>query len=218
MRFPRIAALPFLAASLVAGCSAQQAAPIVVVLPVAVELALAEASKEAREIGRFGTWTAAQAGYPGRRTCFLSASPSSTTQLPTRIADAPASAAAPAARGGVAQRRKEAVAIVVTQRSAGPERDAVSFRAGWELAPGRDVAISVDGRQVATLARRTAMEPELAHAKDQASGQAIVAALRGGKRLEAVSIGPGNATNSDAFDLAGFAAALDAANAACGLR
>jgi hypothetical protein len=33
-----------------------------------------------------------------------------------------------------------------------------------------------------------------------------------------VSIGPASATNRDSFDLARFGEALDAANAACGLR
>ncbi|MEY4679819.1 MAG: hypothetical protein RLZZ276_1468 [Pseudomonadota bacterium] len=216
MRIPMIAAMPIALAMALAGCSMQQAAPFVVVLPVAVELALAEATKDAREIGRFGAWTAAQAGYPGRRACFVSAAPASTLQLPTRIADVPASPSA--ARSAPAQRRKEAVALVVSQRSAGPVRDEVSFRAGWDLAAGREVAISVDGRQVATLARRTALEPDIAHARDAAAGPAIVAALRAGKRLEVVSIGPASATNRDSFDLARFGEALDAANAACGLR
>jgi hypothetical protein len=216
MRIPMIAAMPIALAMALAGCSMQQAAPFVVVLPVAVELALAEATKDAREIGRFGAWAAAQAGYPGRRACFVSAAPASTLQLPTRIADVPASPSA--ARSAPAQRRKEAVALVVSQRSAGPVRDEVSFRAGWDLAAGREVAISVDGRQVATLARRTALEPDIAHARDAAAGPAIVAALRAGKRLEVVSIGPASATNRDSFDLARFGEALDAANAACGLR
>ena len=216
MRSLRIAAIPIALASALAGCSLQQAAPFVVVLPVAVELALAEATKDAREIGRFGAWAAAQAGYPGRRACFVSATPASSIQLPTRIADVAASP--PAARSAPVQRRKEAVALVVAQRSAGPVRDEVSFRAGWELAAGREVTISVDGRQVATLVRRTALEPEIAHARDAAAGRALVAALRGGKRLEVVSVGPANATNQDSFDLARFGEALDAANAACGLR
>lgn len=214
MRILGIATIAITLASALAGCSVQQAAPFVVVLPVAVELALAEATKDAREIGRFGAWVAAQAGYPGRRACFVSAAPASTLQLPTRIADIAASP--PAGRGAPVQRRKESVALVVAQRSAGPVRDEVSFRAGWELAAGREVTISIDGRQVATLARRTALEPEMAHARDAAAGRAIVAALRGGKRVDVVSIGPANATNQDSFDLARFGEALDAASSACG--
>lgn len=216
MRILKSVAIPSMLASMVAGCSVQQAAPLVVVLPVAVELALAEATRDAREVGRFGAWVVAQAGYPGRRSCFVSAAPGSTLQLPTRIADAAASP--PAARSAPAQRKREAVALVVAQRSAGPVRDEVSFRAGWELAAGREVTISVDGRQVATLARRTALEPEIAHARDAAAGRALAAALRAGKRLEVVSVGPANAANQDSFDLARFGEALDAANAACGLR
>ncbi|MFM8991818.1 MAG: invasion associated locus B family protein [Alphaproteobacteria bacterium] len=216
MRILRIAATMMAAASVLAGCGAQQAAPFVIVLPVAVELALAEATKDAREIGRFGTWTAAQAGYPGRRSCFVSAAPSSTTQLPTRIGDAGLSPSA--ARGVPGQRRKEAVALVVAHRNAVPVRDEVSFRAGWELAAGRDATITVDGRQMAPLARRTALEPEIAYMRDAAGGRALVAALREGKRLEVASVGPGNAANADSYDLSGFAAAHDAANAACGVR
>lgn len=215
MRLPRIVAglsAPFLALSL-AGCNANQALPFVVVLPVAVELAIAEATKDAREIGRWGTWTAAQAGYPGNRTCFLSAGPSSSAQLPTRIGDP----AAPATRAGAVQRNRQAVAIVVTYRSSAQVKEDVSFRAGWDLAAGRDATIAVDGRQVAALARRTALEPASAHAKDAASGQAILAALRDGRRAEVVSVGPGNATHADGFELEGFAKARDAARVACGM-
>lgn len=117
MRILKSVAIPSMLASMVAGCSVQQAAPLVVVLPVAVELALAEATRDAREVGRFGAWVVAQAGYPGRRSCFVSAD----SWLDAPVADAhrrrrriaarraqrarPAQEGSRGARGGAAQRR-----------------------------------------------------------------------------------------------------------------
>ena len=137
-----------------------------------------------KPIGAFDDWQAATYDEGGQTVCY---------------AFTKARTSAPRITG-----RGEAI-LTVTQRVA--LRDAVSFSAGFEFAPGASVQVMVDKAKFEFYtAKRSGF------ARD---GHAVIATLDGPKQAVVKAPHPQKKEVTDTFSLRGFAKAYEAINKAC---
>lgn len=149
--------------------------------------ALAESAKE---LGRFGAWTAYVFADSSGKVCY-------------------AAAQADKMQGG--EKSRPASAVAITHRAKSPGEISVMGQFGFKKES--DVEIQIGGMKHAFFTRGQA-----AWAKDTKADKAIIAAMAKGKEVLVQGIPSKGAAISDAVPLKGFADALAAIDKACGVK
>lgn len=143
-------------------------------------------------LGKFDDWDASSTGAGKDHLCYVVA-------LPTKAADN--------------EKPRGESSLMVYHAPADKKLNVVQFTAGLALKKDTDAALKIDQKSVPLF-----VQGNKAWAKDAKTDAEIVAALKAGKTLTIESTSAKGAKLTDAYSLKGFAAAIKAANEACGIK
>ena len=161
-------------------------------LAVLTALAL-PTSAHAEVLGAHGDWVVTKGTEAGQPLCYMSAEPQT-------------------AKGNYTKRGK--VYAIVTHRPAEKSIGVVSFQAGYTLKEGAPVTVTIDAKTTFTLFS----QGEFAWTREAGDDQALVNAMRAGSQMVVKGTSARGTLTTDSYSLAGFTAALNAINAACGVK
>lgn len=166
----------------------------VLVLLVASCLACsaALAAEEPKRIGTFEKWFAYTFGAKGAQVCYVYGEPTKESGEYTK-------------RGPVylqvAHRQKDKVV------------NELSVTAGYPYKPDSEAEVDIDGAKFLLFTK-----DEGAWARDAKIEAAVVKAMRGGKNMVVRGVSQRGTKTTDTYSLAGFGAASNAINTACGVK
>lgn len=147
----------------------------------------------AEVLGEFGDWVAFQGSEAGKPLCYISTEPQK-------------------AEGKYTQRGK--IYAIVTHRPAEKSIGVVSFQAGYALDKDAPISVTIDAKPPFSLFS----QGEYAWTRSTADDQALVAAMRAGSTMVVKGTSARGTLTTDTYSLSGFTAAINAINAACGVK
>ncbi len=149
--------------------------------------ALAQAPKNASQLGIFKEWGVYTASVPKGKTCFVGAKPTESELDPKPK-----------------QASRDPVYLFVTTRPAEKVRNEVSVRSGYTHKEGSDVTAEI-GKEKFTLF----VNGDGAWVKEPADETRLINAMRKGAKLVVKGVSKRGTHTTDTYALAGFAQAMD---------
>ena len=159
------------------------------VASVAIGLAAAPAFAAQQTLGSFQDWTAFSDGAE-RRTCYIGSVPKK--------------------KEGAYTVRGETY-VLATHRPGEKVFGEVSVEAGYTYKPGSEVEITVDGQNFKLFT-----QGGNAWAYDEKGDRALLEAMRAGRQMVVKGTSSRGTLTTDTYSLAGFSAALQSIDKACG--
>ncbi|MSO64313.1 MAG: hypothetical protein EXQ85_00670 [Alphaproteobacteria bacterium] len=154
----------------------------------------AVAQEKPKLIGQFKNWDAFTYREAGKNVCYVASEPVEWNSQPKGVS-----------RGSIH--------AIVTSRPATNVRDEVAVYVGYKLKDGSEAIVEIDGQKFTLFTK-----DEGAWAIDAKTDKAVAEAMaRGGSMVVKGTSARGTLT-TDRYSLAGFGAARDAANKACGVK
>ena len=150
------------------------------------------APASAQEIGEFRDWRAHRFTEEGRRICTMWSQPEKAE--------------------GKYERRGEIFALV-SHRPAEDRQGMVSFEMGYPFAPGKDLAVSIDGG----ASIRLPTSGSLAWDDSTEVNAELVEKMRAGNRMVVSGRSKRGTKTTDTYSLSGFTAGYKAISKACGV-
>ena len=153
----------------------------------------AATAQEPKSIGEFEKWSAYAAGAKGQMICYVSGAPQKSE--------------------GAEHAKRGAAYVQVANRQKDKVKGELSVTAGYPYKPETEVQLEIDTTTFALFTK-----DEGAWARDLKTEAQIVQAMRGGKRMIVRGVSSRGTKTADTYALAGFTAALNAINQACGMK
>ena len=151
------------------------------------------APASAQDLGEFRDWRAHRFTEEGKRVCTMWSQPEKAE--------------------GKYKRRGEIFALV-SHRPAENRLGVVSFEMGYPFAPGKDLAVSVDG----AAPIRLPTSGSLAWHDSTEVNVELVKKMRAGNRMVVTGRSARGTKTTDTYSLSGFTAGYKAVSKACGVR
>jgi invasion protein IalB len=170
----------------------RQAAKPLLIPAAVLALGVWGAHAETKEIGHFKDWTAFVDGAGAKKICFIGSSPKKAEGKYT-------------ARG--------ATYVLITHRPAEKTVGEVSVEAGYTYKDGSEVVAEVDGKPFKLFT-----QDGNAWTHNAQADKVLVQAMRAGSKLVVKGTSSRGTLTTDTYSLAGFTAAYDAINKACGVN
>lgn len=169
------------------------------VVAAALSLPAAARGADADLIGTFGDWKAFSFMEGNGKVCFM-------TSTPTK------------SEASVASAKRGDIAFYITHWAADKTKNVVSTAVGYPLKEGTAVTITVDGANytLATNLSNKPAEKEMAWAPDQATDNALAAAIQKGSTMVVRGISTRGTRTADTYSLKGTGDAYRAISNACG--
>lgn len=146
-------------------------------------------AKDAKQIGKYGVWTAYTFEEDGKKVCYMAATPDDI-------------------KGDY--KKRGSVYAMVTHRPADNALDVFSYLAGYEYAQGAKVTLSIDGAPTILLGAG-----ETAWTANDEADRKLVAAMRKGSKMIVDGSSVRGTTTKDIYSLKGSGSAYDAMSKAC---
>ncbi len=168
-------------------------------IAAALALPAAAYAADADHIGTFGDWKAFSFMEGSGKVCFM-------TSTPTR------------SEASVASVKRGDIAFYITHWSADKTRNVVSTAVGYPLKEGTAVSVAIDGTNytLATNLSNNPAEKEMAWAPDQATDNALAAAIQKGSSMVVRGTSTRGTRTADTYSLKGTGDAYKAISTACG--
>jgi hypothetical protein len=159
---------------------------------VAVCAAGAAQAQDPKSLGAFNDWTAYSAGGRGALICYVYSEPKDTA--PDNI-------------------KRGSVYVQVAHRQKDKVTNELSVTSGYPYKKDSEAEIEIDGAKFELFTK-----DEGAWARDDKTEDAVVKAMRAGKRMIVRGTSTRGTKTADTYSLAGFGAAINAINTACGIK
>ncbi len=143
-------------------------------------------------IKNFGAWSAFDEIESGKKVCYIGSTPKK--------------------QQGKYKQRGETY-VLVTHRPAENTRGVVSIKAGYAYKNGSDVQVNVGSQRFMLFT-----DKDHAWARDAAGDKKLIAAMRSGSQMIVTGSSGRSTKTVDTYSLAGFTAAMNAINKACGKK
>jgi hypothetical protein len=147
---------------------------------------------ESKEIGTFKDWSAHMLIEKKAKICYLHTAPKKSA--------------------GKYKKRGDAY-MQVTHRPGSKIRNEVSVTAGYDYKKGSAATLTIDGRKFVLFT-----QADTAWAGDENPDDKLVAAMRAGQTMVVGGTSSRGTVTADSYSLAGFSAAHNAINKACGMK
>lgn len=169
------------------------------VLLAAMSLSAPVVAADADPIGKFGDWSVYSFTEDGGKVCFMTSAPTSS-------------------EASVAGARRGDIAFYITHWAADKTKNVVSTAVGYPLKEGSGVTVTVDSNNytLATNLSNKPAEKEMAWAPDQATDNALAAAIQRGNKMVVRGTSTRGTRTADTYSLKGTGDAYKAMSAACG--
>jgi len=169
------------------------------VLSAALALPAAAHGADADHIGTFGDWKAFSFMEGSGKVCFMTSTPAKS-------------------EASVAGARRGDIAFYITHWAADKTKNVVSTAVGYPLKEGTAVTVAVDGTNytLATNLSNKPAEKEMAWAPDQATDNALAAAIQKGSSMTVRGTSARGTRTADTYSLKGSGDAYKAISTACG--
>ncbi|MDY0008166.1 MAG: invasion associated locus B family protein [Bdellovibrionales bacterium] len=160
----------------------------------------AMASTQTQSLGAFGDWKAHSFVDGGGKVCFMTSEPQKS-------------------EANVKGVNRGKIAFFVTHWAADKTKNVISVSMGYPLKEGTPVTVTVDGKTfaLATNLSNKPEEAEMAWAADQATDDALAAALQKGSRLVVKGTSRRGTLTTDTYSLKGTGASYRAISQDCGV-
>lgn len=157
------------------------------------------ANTDPRVLGVFGDWRAHSFDDASGKACFM-------TSEPTR------------SEASVKGVNRGKIALFITHWAGDKTKNVISVSMGYPLKEGTPVTVTVDGKTyaLATNLSNKAEEAEMAWAPDQATDDALAAAIQKGSRLVVKGTSRRGTITTDTYSLKGTGDAYKAISSDCG--
>ena len=152
----------------------------------------AASAQDPKSLGAFEHWSAFGAGAKAAMVCYVYGEPQK-------------------AEGDYAKRG--AAYLQIAHRMKDKVANEVSVTAGYAYKKDSEADLEVDGTKFLLFTK-----DEAAWARDDKTEDAIVKAMRAGKRMIVRGVSSRGTKTTDTYSLAGFTQAMNAVNAACGVK
>lgn len=172
------------------GMARQGCALTLATVAALVLIGASSANAEPKEIGRFADWTAFVDGSEGKKICFIGSAPKK-------------------AEGNYTARGQ--TYVLVSHRPADKAFGEVSVEAGYTYRPGSEVTVEIGGKPFTLFT-----QGGNAWARNAQADKALVQAMRAGSQMVVKGTSSRGTLTTDTYSLAGFTAAFEAINKACG--
>jgi hypothetical protein len=149
-------------------------------------------AQDPKSLGAFNDWTAYSAGGRGALICYVYGEPKDTA--PDNIKRGP-------------------VYVQVAHRQKDKVMNELSVTAGYPYKKDSEAELEIDGGKFLLFTK-----DESAWARDDKTEDAVVKAMRAGKRMIVRGTSTRGTKTTDTYSLAGFGAALNAINTACATK